>query len=126
MSDISEEFRKSIEHWADVRGLTKKQLYRFISSHYGKSGYWMDSRDRGVIKPTEFDLEWVQERINKDPKVAKIIDVPQYTCYDCEDVYPGKPHYTMIPARGDDPGAFLCHVCFDGLEKKGFTPDVIE
>jgi hypothetical protein len=103
--------------------MTKKELYRFVAKTYGRSGYWIDARDRGVISPTEEDLNWIRELIENDPAVGKIQDVDQYQCYDCEEQYPGKPFYTMIPSTPAEPGAFLCHFCFRGLEAKGFTPD---
>lgn len=123
MNDATKEFRKSIEHWADVRGMTKKELYRFVSVTYGRSGYWIDSRDRGVVTPTEEDLDWIRSLIDSDPAVGKMEDVDQYQCYDCEDRYPGAPFYTMIPSTVQEYGAFLCQFCFKGLEAKGFTPD---
>jgi len=80
-------------------------------------------RDRGVITPTEEDLEWLREKIDADQGKDRIQDIEQYQCYDCEDRYPGLPFYTMIPSTVQEYGAFLCQFCFKGLEKKGFVPD---
>ena len=123
MSNPNAEFRRSIEHWADVRGMTKKELYRHIADKYGKSGYWLDARDRGVIPATEEDLDWIRQLIQADPKVGTFKEIDQYQCYDCEEQHIGAPFYTMIPSTLAEPGAFLCQFCFKGLEKKGFVPD---
>jgi len=123
MNQSTKEFRQIVESWADARNMTKKELYRFMSTHYGRSGYWMDARDRGVITPTEEDLEWLREKIDADQGKDRIQDIEQYQCYDCEDRYPGLPFYTMIPSTVQEYGAFLCQFCFKGLEQKGFVPD---
>jgi hypothetical protein len=109
MNQSTKEFRQIVESWADARNMTKKELYRFMSTHYGRSGYWMDVRDR--------------EKIDADQGKDRIQDIEQYQCYDCEDRYPGLPFYTMIPSTVQEYGAFLCQFCFKGLEKKGFVPD---
>lgn len=123
MNEATADFRKVVEHWADVRGWTKKELFDHVLRNHGRSWYWVDARDRGLIIPTEEDIDWIRQRVLEDPKVGTFKDIDQYLCYDCEDIQMGKPYYTMIPAGKDDPGAFLCPKCFDGLEKKGFTPD---
>ena len=126
MNDNSLEFKRLIEHWVEARGFTKKRLYKTVSKARGVTMYWLDGRERGLVKVVESDLDWLRTWIEEDLAVANIRKVDQYQCYDCEDAQMGKPYYTMIPADGDDPGAFLCPKCFEGLEAKGFKPDNTE
>jgi hypothetical protein len=120
----AEEFRRVVDRWKDVYGYTNKELYQHVAKQYGKSGYWLDSRIREVTETTEDDLVWITEQLRSDPNYTEMTDVDQYTCYDCEESHPGLPFYTMISSTRLDPGAFLCHFCFKGLEKRGLQPDV--
>lgn len=121
--EATKEFRSIVENWCDARGASKRQLYAFISKKFKRSGYWVDSRDRGVVEVSQEDIAWIKARMAEDSDAAILVNTPQYQCYDCEHQREGVPFYTMIPAVPPDPGAFLCEYCFKGLEERGFVPD---
>lgn len=123
MNQTSEEFNKVFLAWMEGLGVTRRQLYTHVEK-LGKPKHWLEVRQRGKVVATHEELDWLRQMAERD--ISKLNNNPQYDCYDCEERMPGKPYYTMIPARGEDPGAFLCPACFDGLEEKGFKPDVIE
>jgi hypothetical protein len=120
-----EKFLSRVEGWAEKLEFTKKDLYRHIGALYGKPHNWVESRQRGAVHASKEDIEWMiwAEKNDTTPITSR---PEQYACYDCEEMLLGKPYFTMIPARGEDPGAFLCPQCFKGLEAKGYTPDIIE
>jgi len=120
MDENQAEFRRIFLAWASSLGVTKRQLYKYAQDR-GKTKNWMESRQRGIVTVTHEDLDWLRQASAADTE--RSIDLPYYDCYDCEERLIGKPYFTMIPAKGEDPGAFLCPACFKGLEAKGFVPD---
>jgi hypothetical protein len=119
--DNQAKFLERVEGWANKLDLTKKDLYRHIGLLYARPYNWVESRQRGAVHASKEDIDWMiwAEENDTTPSASRPV---QYVCYECEESYPGLPFYTMIPA-GVEPGAYMCHVCFRGLEAEGHIPD---